>query len=472
MTEEEYRAYQARQRAYAESRRREQEVEKMRQKQARKKQRAKDRQIFFGRLAVFGAVFAIIVVLVCGFIWIMFNHTPDAVEETEITYTYGGSTVRKEDFETAYENGVYYFCFNDLARYLGMAETGSAAERRFLFKESAIEDSDGSGEEEYVCFLNGENIAIVNGQTVHLDGVNKLVGDEVWVSLDFISDVMENISLKTDKNTVAIAKITDPENTDKDTLQYLDSSFRLKSNEPLETVDEGSSYLPGQITEGDGEEEYTIEFVNDLSSYEEFMNPADRDSYLMLVNTTHTLTSSYEPTDLFDVASTANGRSTQRLREYPCRALEALLLEMASAGYTTMQVNSGFRTYNYQAILFETYTNNEMAANPNLSREQAEQIVLTYSTRPGTSEHQTGLAVDMATDASFSTDFQYSDEYAWLMENAWKFGFVLRFPADKMHLTTISFEPWHWRYVGRYHAKKIHDTGVCLEEYVASLEVE
>ena len=472
MTEEEYRAYRARQRAYAESRRREEELEKMRRKQALKKKRAHDRQIFLGRLAVFGAVFAIIVLLVCGFIWILFHHTPDAVEETKISYTYGGAQVRKADFETAYVNGVYFFCFNDLADYLGMAETGSAAERRFLFKEADTDDSGGSGNEEYVSFPTGESTALVNGQVVHLDGTTRLVGDEVWVSLDFIADVMENISLKTDKNSVAIAKIVDETNSDKNALQYLDASFRLKSNEPLETVDEGSSYLPGHISGNDREEDYTIDFVNNLSAYEEYMNPADRDSYLMLVNTTHTLNASYEPTDLMDVAATASGRSMQTMREYACKALEALLLEMASAGYTTMQVNSGFRTYNYQAILFDTYTNNEMTANPTLSREQAEQIVLTYSTRPGTSEHQTGLAVDMAIDASFSTDFQYTDEYEWLMNNAWKFGFILRFPADKTHLTTISFEPWHWRYVGRYHAKKIHDSGVCLEEYIASIEKE
>ena len=472
MTEEEYRAYQARQRAYAESRRREAELEKMRQKQALKKKRARDRQIFLGRLAVFGVVFAIIVLLICGIIWIRFHHTPDAVEETKITYTYGGAQVRKADFDTAYVNGVYFFCFNDLADYLGMAETGSAAERRFLFKASAADDSAGNGDEEYVCFPTGENTAIVNGQEVHLDGTTKLVGDEVWVSLDFISDVMNHISLKTNKNTVAIAKIVDSENSDKDTLIYLDASFRLKSNEPLETVDEGSSYLPGHISDNDGTEDYTIYFVNNLTEYEKYMNPDERDSYLMLVNTQNHLPSTFEPTDLMDVASTASGRSMQTLREYPAKALEALLLEMAAAGYTTMQVNSGFRTYNYQAILFETYTNNEMTANPNLSREQAEQIVLTYSTRPGTSEHQTGLAVDMAIDASFSTDFQYTDEYKWLMDNAWKFGFILRFPADKTNLTTISFEPWHWRYVGRYHAKKIHDSGICLEEYIALIEKE
>ena len=55
-------------------------------------------------------------------------------------------------------------------------------------------------------------------------------------------------------------------------------------------------------------------------------------------------------------------------------------------------------------------------------------------------------------------------------ENAWKFGFILSFPADKVNVTGIQFEPWHWRYVGRYHAKKIHDLGVCLDEYIQILE--
>ena len=145
------------------------------------------------------------------------------------------------------------------------------------------------------------------------------------------------------------------------------------------------------------------------------------------------------------------------------------MLEMRSAGMTTMQVHSAYRPYAKQATLFATYTANEMANNPSLTKEQAEAIVLTYSTRAGTSEHQTGLAVDMDTRGDFSTDFQYTNEYRWLSENAWKFGFVLRFPADKTAITTIQFEPWHYRYVGRYHAKKIHDSGLCLEEYINQL---
>ena len=199
------------------------------------------------------------------------------------------------------------------------------------------------------------------------------------------------------------------------------------------------------------------------------MNPENRDDYLILVNTQNTLTSAYEPDDLVDVSQTASGRATQRLRRIAAKALDALYIEMRAAGYTTVAVNSGFRTYNYQAMLFETYTGNEMAKNPDLTQAEAEAIVLTYSTRPGTSEHQTGLAVDMDIGSAFSTDFQYTAEYQWLCDNAWKFGFILRFPDDKTDITTISFEPWHWRFVGRYHAKRIHDAGVCLEEYVADL---
>ena len=63
----------------------------------------------------------------------------------------------------------------------------------------------------------------------------------------------------------------------------------------------------------------------------------------------------------------------------------------------------------------------------------------------------------------------YADEpsYAWLTENAWKFGFILRYPEDKTDITGITFEPWHWRFVGRDNAKAMRDASMCLEEYVS-----
>ncbi|MBQ8401922.1 MAG: M15 family metallopeptidase [Clostridia bacterium] len=478
MTEREYRAYQQRQAATAEQRRRQAEVERMMRRQESRRRKQRSRQVFLGRLAVFGVVLVIMTLLAGGLFLLVFHHTPDAAEEHRIAYTYGGQQVRKASFEDAYANGVYYFCFQDLADYLEMAETGSAAERRFLFiGDGEQADSRGEGTEEYVTFPDGQALAIVNGQQVPLDGPNRLIGEEVWVSVDFVEDVMENLSLQTDDKRIAMGKIADPEAAEDENkvLLYLDPTFRLKAADPVEAIPEEDAFLPSGLEDEDGEidmELANVTFVNDLTAYEQYMAPEKRDGYLDLVNTTHTLSADYAPTDLLDVAATAQGRTTQRLRQIAAKALEALLLEMNSAGLPGMQVNSGYRTYSYQAMLFETYTGNELAKDPNLTREQAEAIVLTYSTRPGTSEHQTGLAVDMDLDGSFSTDFQYTDEYKWLTENAWKFGFILRFPADKEDITTIQFEPWHWRFVGRYHAKKIHDAGVCLEEYIAMLEAE
>ncbi len=477
MTEREYRAYQQRQAATAAQRRRQAEVERMMRRQEEKRRRARNRQVLAGRLTVFGIVLMIMAIVAGGIFLLVFHSTPDAVEEQRMTYTYGGAKIRTADFETAYADGVYYFCFQDLADYLHMAQTGSAAERRFLFADENLADSRGDGDEEYVTFPDGVAMAVVNGQQIPLDGKNRLVGEEVWVSVDFVEDVMDNLSLQVKDNVIALAKLVDTETTEEQAenkvILYLDASFRQKPAEPIESIPEEDAFLPSGLEDEDGEidmELANVTFVNDLTVYEQYMAPENRDGYLDLVNTTHTLSADYSPTDLLDVAATAKGKSTQKLRQVAAKALEALLLEMNSAGLTGMQVNSGFRTYSYQTMLFETYTNNELAKNPNITRQEAEAIVLTYSTRPGTSEHQTGLAVDMATDASFSTDFQFSDHYLWLEENAWKFGFILRFPEDKTDITTIQFEPWHWRFVGRYHAKKIHDLDVCLEEYIQMLE--
>ncbi len=490
MPEREYRAWQERQRATEAERRHRAEVEKLMRKQENRRRRQRNRQVFLGRLAVFGVVLVIMGLIALGIFLLIFHSAPDAVEERQLTYTYGGAQVRQAEFDDAYSGGHYYFCFGDLADYLGMAETGSAAERRFLFlpdptvsgvEDAAdVEDSRGDGTEEWVRFPAGEAAAIVNGQRVSLDGPNRLIDGEIWVTVDFVEDVMQNLSLQIDGDTIALAKLVDTsvETTENDknaVILYLDPSFRQKPTEPITPIPEEAVTLPPGLMEEDGEidlELANVTFVNDLTAYEQYMAPENRDGYLTLVNPTNTLSADYSPTDLLDVAATAQGRTTQRLRQIAAKALEALLLEMNSAGLSGMQVNSGFRTYEYQAMLFDTYTQNELRANPNLTKEAAEKLVLTYSTRPGTSEHQTGLAVDMATDASFSTDFSGSEHYAWLQENAWKFGFILRFPEDKVPVTGIQFEPWHWRFVGRYHAKKIHDAGVCLEEYIAGMTTE
>lgn len=481
-----WQAYQKQRRAQAEARKRArleaEERARQREKELRAIERKETMKIIGGRLLVF-LVILVIMLAAAGVLFLLFfNRTPDKTDDSgKIRYTFGGEEVRKIDLDQAiievHGEDRIYICFNDLAEYLGMSESGSAQEMKFILTtpDSAADTADGTGDEEVIVFTTDTTLVTVNGQQVALEHPNILRGTEIWVESGFFEDQMINLSYQYDEksSTVAISCLKDEENSTENEIKYLPVSFRLKAEKPIEPIEEDP--LIGDVTYGTGEEleEGAIDlgFKNDLSEYEEYMNPTGdkRDAFLILVNTKNTLTAGDVPTDLVDCQHTSTARKTQQLREYAAKALDALYMEMKASQFYNMAVYSGFRDYSYQATLFENYTNNEMAANPSLTREQAEAIVLTYSTRPGTSEHQTGLAVDMDTMGTFSTDFAYTAEYAWLQENAWKFGFVLRFPADKTDITTIQFEPWHYRYVGRYHAQKIHASGLCLEEYVEKL---
>lgn len=106
-------------------------------------------------------------------------------------------------------------------------------------------------------------------------------------------------------------------------------------------------------------------------------------------------------------------------------------------------------------------------------REDAEKAVQREIAKPGTSEHQTGLAVDIVTPSHRTLDRAFEDTTAfrWLAENAWEFGFVLRYPDGKEPVTGISYEPWHYRYVGRIAARDIQRGGYCLEEYLYLLQL-
>ncbi len=134
-----------------------------------------------------------------------------------------------------------------------------------------------------------------------------------------------------------------------------------------------------------------------------------------------------------------------------------------------VSVTSAYRSYEYQKQLHNSYIQNEMATY-GLTWAEAKQKVITYSSEPGTSEHQTGLCVDMHNLPSADISFARTEAYRWLKENAHKFGFILRYPEEKVNVTQISFEPWHYRYVGRYHATKMYESGMCLEEYVVTIK--
>lgn len=116
-----------------------------------------------------------------------------------------------------------------------------------------------------------------------------------------------------------------------------------------------------------------------------------------------------------------------------------------------MWVCSGFRSYTVQKNLYNSYVRRDGAENADR-----------YSARPGHSEHQTGLAFDI----NYADDrFKGTPEASWLAENAYKYGFILRYPEGKEPITGYMFEPWHYRYVGVENAAKIYASGLTLEEY-------
>lgn len=119
---------------------------------------------------------------------------------------------------------------------------------------------------------------------------------------------------------------------------------------------------------------------------------------------------------------------------------------------------SDFRSYDTQVQLYQSYVNRDGKAAADK-----------YSARPGYSEHQTGLAFDVGkpgSDKNLKIDFADTKEGQWLKENAYKYGFIIRFDKDKTKSTGYQYEPWHLRYLGKTKAKKVYDSGKSLEEYL------
>ena len=205
----------------------------------------------------------------------------------------------------------------------------------------------------------------------------------------------------------------------------------------------------------------------DITEYKAYMNPVDTERYLLLANRDNPLGEGYVPAPAWKLPTqyTLNGKSIHVV-DNVYMALYAMIQEMIAEGVCDTSVCSGYRSYSYQSNLYYgTYYNQEKAKNPGLSDEEIFKIIDTYSARPGTSDHQTGLCIDFY---ELEETFENRAAFKWLEKNAYKFGFILRFPKGKMDITGYTYEPWHWRFVGQLSAYKIYHAGLTLEEFLAS----
>ena len=142
-------------------------------------------------------------------------------------------------------------------------------------------------------------------------------------------------------------------------------------------------------------------------------------------------------------------------------ALMDMLNACRDEGYSPL-ICSSYRTPEKQESLFQERIDELISQG--YPEKEAQAKAATSVARPGTSEHQLGLAVDIADQNYQALDAAQADTptQQWLMKNSWKYGFILRYPQDKSSLTGIIYEPWHYRYVGLEAAREIQERGICL----------
>ena len=157
---------------------------------------------------------------------------------------------------------------------------------------------------------------------------------------------------------------------------------------------------------------------------------------VMIANKSYSLPESYAPGDLLPEVKEAF----------------AVMQKAAAAQGLNIYISSGYRSYSRQQTLYNNYVKSDGKA-----------LADTYSSRPGSSEHQTGLCFDLNTiDDSFGN----TKESAWLEQHAQEYGFIIRFPKGKDAQTGYQYEPWHLRYLGVDMATKVYNSGLSLEEYL------
>lgn len=180
---------------------------------------------------------------------------------------------------------------------------------------------------------------------------------------------------------------------------------------------------------------------------------------LALVNFDHPLPEGFTVPELTQLR---NGHAVDS-RAYP--SLQRMMDGCRTAGLQPL-ICSSYRSEDTQAQLFQQEVGRWLVRG--YTEEEAETQAARWVSRPGASEHQTGLAVDIV-DTSYQMLDQGQEDTAvqrWLMTHCADYGFILRYPVEKIALTGVNYEPWHYRYVGVEAAREIMDGGLCLEEYI------
>jgi len=174
---------------------------------------------------------------------------------------------------------------------------------------------------------------------------------------------------------------------------------------------------------------------------------------LWLVNANHSIKNEITENSLQSAyQKIALSRSDIKMNPTALEKIEEMFAAAKKSGMDSLVVTSGYRTKQKQNQLYQ----------------QAEDK--SYVQIPGCSEHETGLAADIQLESGGMNNLGDTKQGTWLMKNSWIYGYIIRYPKDKVNLTGISYEAWHFRYVGLPHAAFMKTKNLCLEEYIDYLK--
>ena len=180
-----------------------------------------------------------------------------------------------------------------------------------------------------------------------------------------------------------------------------------------------------------------------------YVNPSNYD---FIVNKNNKLDRNYEPKDLEKI-NLKYSCENKYLRHDARIKFEQMAEDASKEGLNLIAVST-YRSYDYQEKLYNNYVKDYGFYYADMA-----------SARPGHSEHQTGLAVDVSDSSLDYDNFEETKEFEWMKDNSYKYGFILRYPKAKFLTTGFKYEPWHYRYVGEDIATYIYKNNLTLEEY-------
>lgn len=203
--------------------------------------------------------------------------------------------------------------------------------------------------------------------------------------------------------------------------------------------------------------EHIVSIVNVKANNDFYDNSIETnidDGNLMLVNKYHYLPEDYNPNDIVDIKNWYCYGENKIKEEVYQKFIE--MFNVAKEQNKKLIISSGYRTYEDQKETYDNYVDR-------YGVKKADGL----AARPGFSEHETGLTLDITTGKATKDTFESTEEFTWLKENSYKYGFILRYPKGKEDITGYDYEPWHYRYVGVEVATKIHDLDITFDEYYA-----